>query len=142
LARVHKRITNRRKDHPFKLDRELARQYDRLFFEDLNLKAMQKLLGKKISDLGFGQFMGIHEHVASEHRALTGKIDRFYPSSKECHVCGHVHRDLSLENREWDCPNCGVHDHRDHNAAINILKVGASTHGGEDVRPFSMAAPV
>src|SRR5690554_562046 len=53
LARAHKRIANRRKDFHFKLAKAFAESYAAIFIEDLNLKGMQRLWGKKISDLGF-----------------------------------------------------------------------------------------
>lgn len=52
------------------------------------------------------------------------KIDRFYPSSKTCHHCGYVNKDLSLKDREWTCPQCGELIDRDMNAAKNILDEG------------------
>ena len=62
-------------------------------------------------------------------------IDRFYPSSKTCSCCGYVLESLSLSERSWVCPKCKAAHDRDSNAAKNILRVGASTLGGEDVRP-------
>ena len=65
---------------------------------------------------------------AKVSRPLQGrslvKIDRFYPSSKTCSVCGHRLDALSLSVRSWDCPSCGVHHDRDVNAARNILAEG------------------
>lgn len=51
-------------------------------------------------------------------------IDRFYPSSKTCNSCGYINRDLTLKDREWICPECGVKHDRDYNAALNILHEG------------------
>ena len=51
-------------------------------------------------------------------------IDRFYPSSKTCSVCGYKKRDLRLSDRVWICPNCGMKHDRDINAAMNILLEG------------------
>lgn len=48
-------------------------------------------------------------------------VDRFYPSSKTCSVCGYKKHDLKLSDREWTCPQCGEHHDRDINAAMNIL---------------------
>ena len=53
------------------------------------------------------------------------RIDRWYPSSLTCLVCGYKNpetKDLGM--REWDCPNCKSHHDRDLNAAINIRKEG------------------
>lgn len=52
------------------------------------------------------------------------KIDRWYPSSKTCSVCGLIKDDLTLADRSWTCSGCGTTHNRDHNAAINIRNVG------------------
>ena len=52
------------------------------------------------------------------------KVDRFFPSSKICSVCGHVHKELQLSDRIYICPECGNVMDRDHQAACNILKEG------------------
>ena len=49
-------------------------------------------------------------------------VGRFYPSSKTCHKCGYMNRELTLKDREWTCPVCGEHHDRDLNAAMNIEK--------------------
>lgn len=135
LARTHKRIANRRKDYHFKLAKELAEEYTTICIEDLNIKAMQKMWGRKISDLGRRQFVNILKYQCTKIGTMVVEIPRFYPSSKTCSKCGYVLKELSLNVRNWSCPICGaVHD-RDINAAINILRVGASTLVGEGVRP-------
>jgi putative transposase len=138
LARAHRRIANRRKDYHFKMSKDLAGKYSLICVEDLNLKAMQRLWGRKISDLGHGQFVNILKYQCAKTGATVIEIPRFYPSSKTCSDCGHVLDDLPLSVREWTCPECGsVHD-RDLNAARNILRVGASNPWGEGVRPASV----
>ena len=98
---------------------------------------MQKIWGRKISDLGHCQFVNILRHQCTKVGTMVIEIPRFYPSSKTCSKCGYVLEELSLDVRSWACPICGaVHD-RDVNAAINILRVGASTLGGEGVKPAS-----
>ena len=87
LARVHKRIANQRRDYHFKTANQLAEKYDYLFFEDLHIKAMQMMWGRKISDLGFHNFLRIQEHCCKKSGSEIGYIDRFFPSSKLCHVC-------------------------------------------------------
>lgn len=142
LARVHKKVTNQRKDYQFKLAKELAEQYDYMFFEDLNIKAMQKLWGKKVNDLAFHNFLLILQHYCKQHGKTKHHIDRFFPSSKTCHVCGYINNELSLKDRSWHCPDCGGNLDRDYNAALNILREGASSLGLGDVRPLLQAIPV
>lgn len=135
LARVHKRIANKRKDFHFKLARKLSETYDYLFFENLNIKGMQRMWGRKISDLGFHNFLRVQEYFCQKNGSVLSYIDKWYPSSKLCHVCDNVNEKLSLKEREWDCPSCKTHHDRDGNAAINIFREGASSLGLGDVRP-------
>lgn len=128
LARLHRKIGYQRKDFQFKLANDLIKKYDNLFFEDLNLEAMKRLWGRKVSDLGLNQLMQIIEFKAEEHGKVLHKINRFYPSSKTCSVCGDIKEELPLKVREFKC-SCGNHMHRDLNAAKNILAVGTSTAG-------------
>lgn len=85
---------------------------------------MQKLWGRKINDIAFGEFVQILEWAASKCGTEVVKIDRFAPSSKCCSRCGHIYQKLTLKQREWDCPSCGTHHERDVNAAINICRMG------------------
>jgi putative transposase len=134
LARAHRKIANQRKDFHFKLALALALRYAFIFVEDLNLKAMQRMWGRKISDLGHSQFLNILAWQMYKHSAQIAKIDRFYPSSKTCSSCLYVLPELPLSTRDWICPKCNKAHDRDINAALNILRVGASTLRGEDVR--------
>lgn len=135
LERAHKKIANKRNDFHFKLARSLAEEYATICIEDLNIKAMQRLWGKKISDLSHAGFVEILKYQCSKVGSQVIEIPRFYPSSKECSVCGYMNDGLRLEDRKWICPNCGAHHDRDRNAAANIERVGASTLGVEIVRP-------
>ena len=134
LARTHKKITNQRKDFHFKLALDLSRRYAKIYVEDLNLKGMQRLYGRKISDLGHAQFVNILGWQMHKHGCQGAKIDRFYPSSKTCSSCLYIMPELPLQVRNWICPECNAAHDRDINAAINIERVGASTLRGEDVR--------
>ena len=85
---------------------------------------MQKRWGRKVSDLGYGEFINKLQHVSIKYGTSVVKIDRFAPSSQICHCCGYKNisvKDLSL--REWTCPQCGAKHDRDVNAAINILNI-------------------
>ena len=125
LARVYKKTTNQRHDFHFKLARRLCVEYDTICIEDLNVKAMQRLWGKKISDLGFSNFVQILKYEASKFGTLIVEVGRFFASSQLCSSCGYQNsqiRDLSV--RQWLCPKCGAMHDRDRNAAINILVEG------------------
>ena len=132
--REKKRVVDKRKDFFFKLAHELTDQYDVLCFESLNIKAMKKLWGRKISDLAFSTFLLILEYVAKCKGCLLVKIDRFYPSSKTCHCCKYKIDKLELNERSWRCPNCQVVNDRDGNASMNIRSEGIQTIGLGNVR--------
>lgn len=134
LAKLHIKIVNQRRDYFHKLSNKLANSYDNIFIEDLNMKAMQMMWGRKISDLAFSEFVNI-----LKYKANVTKIDRFYPSSKTCSKCGYVLDELDLKTREWTCPSCKTIHQRDVNASINIQRVGASTPAGEVVRAVCAA---
>ncbi len=134
LARVHERIKHQRTDWFWKLAHKLTDQYDHLYFETLNLKGMQRMWGRKVSDLAFREFLMILEHVAFKKGKQVAYIDRWFPSSKTCHGCKHVLDQLPLEIRYWRCPSCGQANDRDSNAARNILEAGSLSLGLGDVR--------
>lgn len=133
LARMHRKVSNQRKDFHFKLSTKLLSDYDSLFFEDLNLSEMKSRWGRKISDLGLFQFLNILKFKSSEHQKKFHQIDRFYPSSKKCSCCGLIKDFLALSERTFEC-SCGHVIDRDLNASINILNEGASSLGLDNVR--------
>jgi len=134
LVRKHEDVSNRRRDWFWKLAHELTSKFDVLCFETLNLKGMQRLWGRKISDLALGEFLQILEWIAKKKGKQVVFIDQWYPSTKTCSSCGHVLEKLDLSVREWRCPSCQSINGRDENAAKNICAVGASTVGLDDVR--------
>jgi putative transposase len=134
LAREYKRIADKRRDWFFKLAHQLTDQYDMLAFEDLNLKGMVKMWGRKVSDLAFAEFLSILQDVANLKGCVIHFIDRFYPSSKTCHHCGHIKADLPLSDRFWRCA-CGRSNDRDANACMNIRREGIRALGLAAVRP-------
>ena len=136
VARIHKKTTNQRADHHWKLAIDLCRQFDILFFEDLNLEGMKRLWGKQVSDLAFGEFMQKLKHQSHKRIRSVLKINRWSPTSKCCSVCEHKNDKLTLADRNWTCPECHTHLDRDPNAAMNILKEGVASFGLGVVRPM------
>ncbi|MEH2030652.1 MAG: transposase [Nostoc sp.] len=142
LVRRYENISHRRRDWFWKLAHELTNRFDVLCFETLNLKGMQRLWGRKISDLAFGEFLQILVWIAKKKNKLVVFIDQWYPSTKTCSRCGHVLESLDLSVREWRCSGCQSINGRDENAALNIQMVGASTIGLGDVRQAMPAIAV
>lgn len=131
VAKLHRRIADGRRDFHFKVARAVLERHDAVCIEDLALDGMKRLWGRKVSDLGFYQFVGILEHLAAANDKRVLRVERFYPSSKTCHDCGAVNDRLTLADREWICEGCGcVHD-RDANAAKNIRDRALSRSVGD-----------
>ena len=124
LARVHRRVANQRREYHWQLAHHLCKEYDILCFEKLNIKAMQKLWGRKINDLGFADFLTILKHVAKKTGKTVKQIDKWLPTSKTCSGCDTVKDDLELRERTFRCSACGLEIDRDLNAAINIHRWG------------------
>lgn len=124
LARQHLKVKNCRSDWQWKLAHELCKKYDFIAIEDLNMKAMQMMWGRKVSDYGHASFLHVLKHVAIKYGVRVHEIDRWYPSSKECYCCRNIKTRLNLNEREYECEECGYIEDRDTNAAKNILRQG------------------
>ena len=141
LARKHRKIASQRADFHWKLAHQLTDEYDEIRIEDLNLQGMKSFWGRKVSDLGFADFVKKLKYLAAKKGVKITFTDKWYPSSKTCSACGTVNETLNLRDRNWQCNDCGTTHDRDRNAAINIYRVGASTLEGEDVRGTSVSGP-
>ena len=129
-ARFMRRLANRRNDFQWKLANRLVREYDVMCFEDLNLRGISKMFGRKVGEYGFGMFLQKLQYLAHKHGKEVRFVDRFFPSSQLCNECGYRNKSVKdLKIREWTCPKCGAHHDRDRNAAINILREGTSSLG-------------
>ena len=130
LSVLYEKVSNQRKDFQHKLSSRMVNDSQVIVLEDLNIKGMVKNrhLSKSISDAAWGVFVGQLAYKAAWYGREIQKVDRFFPSSKTCSVCGYIKQDLKLPNRQWFCPECNtVHD-RDINASVNLflegLKIG------------------
>ena len=127
LARVHEKVANCRRDFLYKLSRKLAKVYDCICIEDLNMKAMSQALkfGKSVCDNGWGMFTTFLKYKLEEMGKKLVKVDRFFASSQICSECGSKNSEVkNLAVRSWTCPNCGMYHDRDTNVAINISNEG------------------
>ena len=126
IAKLFERITNKKNAYIHYVANELLSYFDTIFMEDLNVQGMLKNhhLAKAIQEVGFYKFKETLINKALVNGKQIVFVDRFYPSSKTCSVCGYKKRDLRLSDREWVCPICGTKHDRDINAAMNILLEG------------------
>ena len=130
LSKAHERIANKRSEFHWWLAHELCKHNSFIAIEDLNLAAMKRLWGRKVSDLGFSSFVLKLSHVAKKYGTELIQIDRYEATSQTCHVCGGKNPETKdLRVREWQCPHCGTTHNRDVNAAINILCIGKGGKG-------------
>lgn len=142
VAKVHSKIARCREDFLHKLSRKIVNENQVIAVENLNIKGMVKNhnLAKAISDVGWGMFCTMLKYKAESEGKQYIEIDRWFPSSKTCHVCLNRVDNLTLDVRAWTCKYCGTHHDRDVNAAINIrneslrilaLGTSASACGGD-----------
>lgn len=127
LLKLHEKISNQRKDMHWKLAHAITDAYDFLYFESLELKSMFKSCQKKIHDLGFHAFIQILKYVARQKGKVIHFVDKWFPSSKLCSSCSWKNENLKVRDRVFVCDECGYVEDRDFNAALNILREGASS---------------
>lgn len=126
LSKVHEKIKNQRLNYLHQITSKIVSENQIICIEDLNVKGMMQnhKLAKSIQELSLYEFRRQLEYKCRWHGRQLIIIDRFYPSSKTCHNCGYIYKDLKLCDREWICPHCKSLIDRDYNAAQNILTEG------------------
>ena len=131
LAKVYKKINDRKQYYLHEVSNSLIDENQVICMEDLNVKGMVKNhnLAESICEMNFGEFRRMLEYKANWYNRKIVFVDRFYPSSKMCHNCGYINKNLTLKDRQWICPQCGNMVERDYNAALNILDEGLRIMG-------------
>ena len=151
VQKVHASIAASRSNLIHATTTRLAKNFDRIVVEDLNISGMVKnhSLAKHISDAAWGEFVRQLEYKTQWYGSVLVKADRFYASSKTCSSCGHAKAKLALDERQYTCEVCDLTIDRDLNAAINLARwpssrtegkpTSAGTHSvagrGGEVRP-------
>jgi putative transposase len=130
VRKIYNKIRDSRKDFLHKISNSIAKNYDGICLEDLNIKGMMKnhCLAKSIGDVSWSEFNRQLEYKCKWNFKYYIKIGRFEPTSKTCSNCGNV-QEMPLSKRVFNCPNCGISIDRDLNAAINIRNIGLNTVG-------------
>ena len=126
LAKAHEKLNNKKINYIHNITTQLVRENQTIVIEDLNVKSMMKnhCLSKSIQDLSIYETFRQLEYKCQWYGRDLIVIDRWFPSSKLCSVCGYKYKNLSLKEREWTCPKCHTHHDRDRNASTNIENEG------------------
>lgn len=122
VARIEQHIANSRKDWIEKETLRLVRKYNVIGIEDLTIRGLLRASknAKNYVDSSWGMFTRRLEEKSKRYDCSVVRADRFFASSKLCHVCGYKKSDLTLSMRHWLCPVCHTEHNRDLNAAINL----------------------
>ncbi len=124
VAKVHATVSDARRDWAHKHSTRIVRDNQAVFVEDLCVKGLARTrLAKSVHDAGWSLFTRMLEEKAARYGRHFGKVDRFFPSSRMCSVCGAIDGKKLLHVRTWTC-TCGTSHDRDLNAAKNILAAG------------------
>lgn len=123
LAKRYEKIDNQKQDFQHKLSDKICKENKLIAIEDLNIKGMVKnyCMAKSILNQSWYSFIIKLEYKSKRYGSQIVKNKRFYPSSKTCSHCGFVNQELTLADREWQCPQCNTKLDRDINASQNIL---------------------
>jgi len=138
VAKINARIADRRKDYLHKLTTRLVRENQAVVIEQLSVRNMVRnhSLARAISDAAWYEMRAMLEYKCDWYGRDLVVIDRWYPSSKTCSVCGHLATVMSLSVRVWVCESCGTQHDRDINAAMNVRAAGLAVLAcGAGVRP-------
>lgn len=122
VQRLHQRLDNIRTDYVNKVIAETVKtKPSYIAIEDLNVSGMMKNrhLSKAIASQKFYEFRAKLKTKCDDNGIELRIVDRWYPSSKMCHCCGHVSKDLKLSDRIYRCA-CGYIADRDFNASLNL----------------------
>ena len=126
LAKLHEKIKNQKQDFLHNITTNIINENQVIVLEDLNVSGMMKnhQLAKSIQELGLYEIRRQLEYKSKWYGRELVFVDRWFPSSKTCCVCGWKNDNLTLKDREFVCEECGNIIDRDMNAAINIKKEG------------------
>ena len=117
-------------DYYHKISYNIVKHCKFIAMETLNIRGMIKSnLSRSIHEIGWGKLIEMIKYKAEWYGREFIQIDRWFPSSKKCNVCGEINHGLGREEREWECPHCHTVHKRDVNAAKNILDEGLRVAG-------------
>ena len=135
VNKVYRHIANQKKDFLHKESTKIAKMYNCVCIEDLNMRVMSNKgfgNGKATMDNGYGMFIVMLDYKLSNKGGKLVKVDKWFPSSQICNCCGVIHPEMKIKNKnkhEYLNCDCGYKEQRDINAAKNIKFEGLRVLG-------------
>jgi len=140
VRKYHNTMSNVRRDFAAKAAHDVAKNYETVVIEDLNVRAMmirggayKRSLNRAIAQASLADLRRRITYKTRWSGGTTIVADRWFPSSKTCSECGEVKSKLSLSEREYMCHRCGVVVDRDLNAATNLAKLAVPKSGVSNI---------
>lgn len=115
----YQKISNKKRNQTYKIVHELVTNYHNIFIQDENLQGWKKWFGKQIQHSCMGLIKA--KLILNSNTYI---LDQFEPTTKLCHNCGNIHKEITLGDRIFKCPNCDYEEDRDVKSAKTILKLG------------------
>ena len=140
LAKYHEHLNNIKENYLHQVSNQLINENQVISMENLSVKSMMSnhKLSRSIQELSLNRFKNIMLYKANWYGRYVVEVDKWFPSSKLCNVCGYKNTELTLSDREWICPDCKTNHNRDLNAAINIKKEGLKIIIGSRSTEFTL----
>ena len=115
----YEKMSNKKKNFVNQITVYLCYKYNKVYIQDEMIKAWHKKYGKQVQH----SFMGkLKEKLKQQNNVFV--INKSYPTTKMCYNCGHIHKDITLNDRTFICPSCGFSEDRDIKAAKTVMYIG------------------
>ena len=127
IQRLWQKIKNARKHLIHDITNKLIKENDIIACENLNVKSMYKdhNIAKNLNSNPISEIIRVLKYKAEWYGKKIIQIDRYYPSSQKCSLCGFQNKEIkNLSIRKYECPKCHTEHDRDFNASVNIMFEG------------------
>ena len=126
LKLIQRRLNNIRNTYIHQITSEIVKtKPSKIILEDLAISNMMKnkYIARRIQEQNWYEIRQCIEYKATLYTIIVKIAPRNYPSSKTCSNCGYINKNLTLSDRRYICPNCGLVINRDFNASINLSRL-------------------